>query len=95
MGSVSKKSKDEDWKKIEWKRAKDFEGVEFKNGKYTLFKDISPDDVGQGYLGDCYYMSSLSALASHPNRIKAMFENHEDNGLGLFAVNITKNGQKV
>ena len=49
---------------IIWLRAKEI----FPEGKYSLFvDDISIDDVRQGNLGNCYFMSSLAAMTSMPN----------------------------
>jgi len=49
------------WQKMEWKRASEI----FPN--YTLFNEtIDPDDINQGYIGDCYFVSSVSALAERP-----------------------------
>ena len=41
----------------------------------VLFDQIRPQDVIQGSLGDCWLLSSLSCLADHPGRIKALFPN--------------------
>lgn len=38
-----------------------------------VFDDISPDDINQGELGNCYYLSAVSALAEFPERIKKCF----------------------
>jgi calpain-15 len=46
-----------------------------KDGKICIFADgITPNDILQGGLGDCYYLSSLSVLAEKENRIKKLFE---------------------
>jgi calpain-15 len=33
------------------------------NSNYELFDGINPDDIKQGSLGVCYYLSTISALA--------------------------------
>lgn len=44
--------------KFEWRRARDVIGSD-----YDLFKDISPTNIRQGLLGDCYFLATLAALA--------------------------------
>ncbi len=34
---------------------------------------ITPDDIIQGTLGDCYFLSSLSSLSDVPERIMDLF----------------------
>ncbi len=56
---------------IIWLRAKEI----FPEGKYSLFvDDISIDDVRQGNLGNCYFMSSLAAMTSMPQLIIQIFK---------------------
>ena len=52
-----------------------------------------PDDIKQGNLGDCYFLSVLSILAERPHRIERLFINKEINDAGLFGLNIIKDGQ--
>jgi len=43
-------------------------------------RDPSPDDVAQGYIGDCWLVSSLAAIAaSNPDKIKEMMHQNDDN----------------
>jgi hypothetical protein len=47
-------------------------------------EDIHPNDVKQGYIGDCYFMASLAAIAHNdPEAIKDMIR---DNGDGTYTV---------
>ena len=56
----------------------------------TLFGNgITPEDIIQGAIGDCWFMSAASALAEEPGRLEKVFLN-EENGLnpaGIYAVN--------
>ena len=54
---------------------------------------MTPDDIKQGLLGDCYFLSILSALAEVPDRITRLFLTDRLNDYGIFAVNIKKNGE--
>lgn len=50
-------------------------------------REIEPDDVNQGALGDCYLLAALSAIASHPQLVKVLLV--EDFGQhGLYAVKL-------
>lgn len=58
------------WGEIVWVRPKDT----FAGPSPILFDEPSPDDVRQGALGDCYFLSSLSVLAERPELIRFLFE---------------------
>lgn len=34
---------------------------------------MQPDDILQGDIGDCYFMSSIASIAEHDFRIKNLF----------------------
>lgn len=34
---------------------------------------MGPGDIEQGFLADCYFMASLSAIAERPQRIRELF----------------------
>lgn len=59
----------------------------FTTQRFTgpLFKDgVSPEDVQQGQLGDCYFPAAMAALAkAHPEVIQNMIK---DNGDGTYTV---------
>ena len=54
---------------------------------------IEPNDIKQGSLGDCYFLSSLSVLAEKSERIIRLFETTEVNEYGLYSIKICKNGE--
>ena len=39
---------------------------------YFEVNTIHPNDVGQGQLGDCWILSSITALAEHPNLVEKL-----------------------
>lgn len=64
-------------------------------GKQQIFDEsISPSDIAQGTLANCYFLSVLSALAEKPERIKKLFIDKEINDKGIYGVWMTKNGVK-
>ena len=81
-----------------------------KDGRYSWaklseIKDISKlnvlrdsknikDDVVQGELGDCYFLSSLASLAENPQNIKNIISNSKVND-GVFEANIYIHGEPV
>lgn len=45
-----------------------------EDGNIYLFEgEIEPNDIKQGHLGDCYFLTSLSSLAEWPDRIRRLF----------------------
>jgi hypothetical protein len=67
-------------------RGKDFAKTDFKEAHGPLFNhDVAPGDVGQGGIGDCFFLSSLAAVAQRkPDVIKNAVK---DNGNGTYTVN--------
>jgi hypothetical protein len=55
--------------------------------------DVTPSDIKQGSLGNCYFLSILSVLAEQPKRIMSMFITDRANEYGLYAISIIKNGE--
>ena len=63
---------DEDMPRASWKRIPSvIKNPEFISGK------IEPSEVLQGSIGDCYFLSSIAALAEEDHRIKNLFPNLE------------------
>ena len=72
---------------IVYKRANDL-----FNGDYDLFRGISPGDIIQGSLGNCYFLCSLSSLAEYPDLIRRLFDFDERNPYGIQSVWLNING---
>jgi calpain-15 len=47
----------------------------------------------QGSLGNCYFLSALSAMAEKPQRVKKLFEKVTVNQYGCYAVKFWINGK--
>ena len=71
---------------ITWKRATKIPG------NNTLFgQGVSPDDIHQGRVGNCWFLAALSAVAdADPGLIKKAFHNTENplNAAGIYAVDL-------
>jgi hypothetical protein len=64
--------KEDDWvKKGKWASAsKVVEGLGFEP---SVWQDISPHDIIQGSLGDCWFVSAISGICTRPELIEACF----------------------
>lgn len=69
-------------KEITENEIRDISGLEWKRpdeiyNRFDLYKEIDPEDINQGRLGNCYFLSSVSALAEFSQRIKNIFYNNQ------------------
>lgn len=69
------------WKHFNWRRIDDIYEQPIK-----VFDNIEPNDIRQGALGNCYFLSALSALAEFPGRIKRLFDTQEYEPSGAYVV---------
>jgi len=76
------------WKKFQWKRLS-----EIYEQRARVFNHIDPNDILQGELGDCYFLSSLSALAEKPDRIERLFETPYYDPTGHYKIRIRDMGE--
>src|SRR5690348_8502975 len=54
--------------------------------------DIITEDVVQGELGDCYFLSAISALAEFPKRIKSLLPSMSFSPSGAFEATVYIHG---
>ena len=75
---------------IIWLRAEEI----FNFQHYSIFvNDISIDDVLQGYLGNCYLMSSLAAMTNIPQLICQLFRSFQVNKNGCYEIGLNIEGE--
>jgi len=72
--------------------------VEYKasDPQAKLFlEDPEPDDIFQGFLGDCYLLAALCSIAKLPENIKNLFMNNIDqqDSLGIYGVKFYIGGE--
>jgi len=61
--------------------------------KSTTLAAIDMEDIVQGALGDCYFLSSLAALARKPSRIRSLFMTTKtDDAGGIYCLRICHEG---
>ena len=55
-------------------------------------KGVEPGDVRQGKLANCYFLSTLAAMAETPGRIESLFNTKTVNAAGIYSLNFYING---
>ena len=75
---------------IIWLKAEEI----FNYQHYNIFVNyISIDDVRQGYLGNCYFMSSLAAMTNIPQLICQLFRSFQINKNGCYEIGLNIEGE--
>merc|ERR1711971_221075 len=67
---------------VQWIRGRNINGVS------DLFSDVSPCDVDQGQLGDCWLLSSMGSIAQYPGFIEAMFQQQTVSDDGSYTIQL-------
>jgi hypothetical protein len=84
----SDKAKELNADKIEWKRVKEI------MPKAVLFEDkIEFNDIKQGNLGNCYFLSAIAALTEFPYLIYQIFRTSEANIAGYYEIVLFLDGE--
>jgi hypothetical protein len=80
---------------FKWKRPTEIEASPSLWGS----KGIRPSAINQGVLGDCWFLSTMSALGEWPERVKAVFKNAEYTDKasknGIFELNMYMYGEPL
>ena len=53
---------------------------------------MSPQDILQGELGNCYFLSAIAALAQNNYRLKNIFQSLQMNKNGIYMARVLFNG---
>ena len=75
---------------IQWRRPH-----EFMSNPQIFQDNIDPNDIKQGYLPDCWFLSALSSLAERPGLVRRLILTKEYNKEGIYRVKLCKNGEWV
>jgi calpain-15 len=68
---------------VHWRRPH-----EFMENPVVFENDIDPNDIRQGQLGDCWFLSALSSLAERPGMVRRLFITQEYNKEGIYQIKI-------
>lgn len=88
IGQTTPKDYKNQFDVIEWKRASHL----FGQGNYELFRGITPSDIRQGSLGNCYFLCALASLAEYPDLIRRLFDFDTTNPYGIQSTWLNING---
>jgi calpain-15 len=82
-------------KKIEWLSPEDIRvRHEDKKYKWTVYeKAPSSNDIKQGYLGNCWFLSALAVLCERPELIKEILITSEYSKEGCYLIRLCHNGE--
>jgi hypothetical protein len=77
----------DDW--VGWMRVSDsnFPGKTFW-GPSNENNEITPQDINQGYIGNCWIMAAISAVAEKKERIDGFMLSDDINPYGIYAMNM-------
>ena len=82
------------WTEIEWKRPSEIKkSSDWVADPQVYIGGVDPDDVQQGLLGDCYFLSALSVLAEQDGLIERLILTPNVTPSGVFAARFCKHGE--
>lgn len=80
------------WKEFTWKRPEEINGVK----KPVLFESgLDSDDIKQGGLGDCWFLSAISVMCKKQDIAQGVFVDPSAAQYGVYVVKFHKNGKVV
>lgn len=72
----------------DWKRPGRGDGLGDEFQSLLLFESISPNDLQQGQLGDCWLISSMATMAEFPDALMSIFETKSISSKGKYVLNL-------
>ncbi len=60
---------------------------------YQLIRNPGPQDIIQGSVGNCYFLSVCSAISCYPNLLEKIFVTKEKNFCGIYCLNFFIDGE--
>jgi hypothetical protein len=72
-----------------WQRAEKI----FNTKKFDLYKTMDIHDINQGEIGNCYFLSTISAIAEYSDRLKEIFITNTKVENGCYQINFFLNGK--
>ena len=83
-GDLDMYSTTEFYESIEWKCACEIYG---DNGFHIFPDEIKVENIKQGQLDDCYFVTCLATLAaSNPEHLKKLFKVQKPNHAGIYVI---------
>lgn len=76
---------------VHWRRPKEF----MKTKPVIFHEDIDPNDIKQGFLGNCWFLCAVACLAERPELVRRLFITKEYNDEGIYRLKICKNGEWI
>ncbi|CAF3593272.1 unnamed protein product [Rotaria sp. Silwood1] len=81
---------------IQWLRPDEINPPEWSENdrhQWTVFRNPKPNDVIQGALGDCWFITALSVLAEKPEYLMKVLVTRDYNYQGIYYVRLCKDGE--
>lgn len=73
---------------VHWRRPH-----EFMKDPRIFVDDVDPNDIKQGHLPDCWFLSALSCMAERPALVHRLILTEKYNKEGIYKIRICKNGE--
>ncbi|XP_052795439.1 calpain-15-like [Mya arenaria] len=80
---------------VNWLRCKDMHAHKSEDKvPWKVYRTPLPDDISQGQLGNCWFLSALAVLAEQPELIQKIIPTKEVCAEGIYQVRLYKDGEQ-